>query len=250
MNLKSIKKIKIFALILALLIPALAFSGCATTAGNGTSASGLSSNGVGLSTKMSSSIFLQPVAPQDKIVYVSVRNTSTATGLNFRQQLISELISEGYKITNNPQEANFMLMSNILYIGKTTKSYTMAGALAGGFGGALIGSRYNTATGVVGGGLLGAAVGGLIGDLLKHKAYMMVVDIQLEQRQKGSYTTNGTSASEGLGNSTTTYNAGVKNWAIYRDRVVSQAKAINLQFSTAEPLLKKQIAHAIANLMP
>lgn len=249
MHFKS-KGLKLIVLILALLLPAFAFSGCATTAGNGTSASGLSSNGVGLSTKMSSSIFLQPVAPQDKIVYVSVRNTSTATGLNFRQELISELIGEGYKITNNPKEANFMLMSNVLYIGKRTKSYTMAGALAGGFGGALIGSRYNTATGVIGGGLLGAAAGGLIGDLFKHKAYMMVVDIQLEQRQRGSYTTNGTSTSEGLGNSTTTYNAGVKNWAIYRDRVVSQAKAINLEFSTAEPLLKKQIAHSIANLMP
>lgn len=243
-------KFKFIVLALLLLLPALAFSGCATSAGTTTSSSGLSSNGVNLSTKMSSSIFLQPVAPQKKIVYVSVRNTSTATGLNFRQELISELIGEGYKVTNNPQEANFMLMTNVLYIGKSTKSYTMAGALAGGFGGALIGSRYNTATGIVGGGLAGALIGGIIGAAFQHKAYIMVVDIQLERRQKGSYTTNGTNASEGLGNSTTTYNAGVKNWAIYRDRVVSQAKAINLQFSTAEPLLKNQIAHSIANLMP
>ena len=244
------QKLKIIALALFLLLPIIAFSGCATTAGTGTSASGLSSNGVSLSTKMSTSIFLQPVSPRQKIVYISVRNTSTATGLNFRQELISGLISEGYKITNNPKEANFILMTNVLYIGKRTKSYTMAGALAGGFGGALIGSRYTTVGSTLAGGALGALAGGIIGSLFQHKAYMMVVDIQLEQRQKGSYTTNGTSASEGLGNSTTTYNAGVKNWAIYRDRVVSQAKAINLQFSTAEPLLKKQIAHSIANLMP
>ena len=130
------KRLKLIVLVLAVLLPAFAFSGCATTAGNGTSSSGLSSGNVGLSTKMSSSIFLQPVSPQDKVVYVSVRNTSTATGLNFRQELISELIGEGYKITNNPKEANFMLMTNVLYIGKRTKSYTMAGALAGGFGGA------------------------------------------------------------------------------------------------------------------
>ncbi len=95
------KEIKIFALILALLIPSLAFSGCATTAGTTTSASGLSSGNVALSTKMSSSIFLQPVPPQDKIVYVSTRNTSTARGLNFKNQLISELIKEGYTVTNN-----------------------------------------------------------------------------------------------------------------------------------------------------
>lgn len=243
-------RLKIITLLLLLSLPIFIFSGCATTAGSATSASGLSSNGVTLSTKMSSSIFLQPVAPNDKIIYVSTRNTSTAIGLNFKQELISYLINEGYTITNNPEKANFMLMSNVLYVGKKTKSYTMAGALTGGFGGALIGSRYNSATGVIAGGLVGGLIGAAIGAAFKNKAYIMVVDIQLEQRRKGSYMTNGTSTSEGLGNSTTTYNAGVKNWAIYRDRIVSQAKAINLVFSTAEPLLKKQIAHSIANLMP
>ena len=84
-------KFKILTLVLFLLLPVIAFSGCATTAGNGTSASGLSSGNVALSTKMSSSIFLQPVPSQDKIVYVSVRNTSTAIGLNFKNELISEL---------------------------------------------------------------------------------------------------------------------------------------------------------------
>ncbi|MHB1661943.1 MAG: complement resistance protein TraT, partial [bacterium] len=143
---------KFILLALFLLVPVIAFSGCATTAGPGTSASGLSSGNVTLSTKMSSSIFLQPVAPQDKIIYISVRNTSTATGLNFKNELISALIAEGYRITNNPQEANFMLMSNILYIGKESQDHTLAGALAGGFGGAFIGSRYNSGTSMVAGG--------------------------------------------------------------------------------------------------
>ncbi|MHB8232935.1 MAG: complement resistance protein TraT [bacterium] len=243
-------KITLAILTAVLLLPVLAFTGCATTAGSTTSASGLSSGNVALSTKMSSSIFLQPVNPQDKIVYVSTRNTSTATGLNFKNQLISELISEGYRITNNPQEANFMLMSNILYIGKETQSYTMAGALAGGFGGALIGSRYQTGTGVVAGGVLGALAGGIIGSMLQNANYMMVVDIQLEQRQAGTYTTSSTNASQGTASNVTTYNAGVKNWAIYRDRIISQASAMNLQFASAEPLLKNQMAHSIANLMP
>ena len=85
---RNVSKLRLFVLAVLLLIPAFAFSGCATTAGPTTSASGLSSGNVALSTKMSSSIFLQPVSPQDKIVYVSVRNTSTATGLNFKNELI------------------------------------------------------------------------------------------------------------------------------------------------------------------
>lgn len=243
-------KLTLAVLAIILLLPVLAFSGCATTAGSTTSASGLSSGNVALSTKMSSSIFLQPIAPQQKIVYVSARNTSTAAGLNFRNELISALISEGYRITNNPQEANFVLMSNVLYIGKESHNYTLAGALAGGFGGALVGSRYNSGTGVIAGGVLGALAGGVIGSMFQNKNYMMVVDIQLEQRQAGTYTTSSTNASQGTASNITTYNSGVKNWAIYRDRIVSQASAINLKFSSAEPLLKRQMAHSIANLMP
>ena len=237
-------------LAMLLLLPVLAFSGCATTAGSTTSASGLSSGNVALSTKMSSSIFLQPIAPQKKVVYVSVRNTSTATGLNFRNELISALIGEGYQVTNNPQAANFMLMSNILYIGVESSNYTVAGALAGGFGGAFIGSRYNSGTSMVAGGALGALAGGIIGSMFQNKNYMMIVDIQLEQRQAGTYTTNSTAAGQGTASTITTYNAGVKNWAIYRDRIVSQASAMNLEFASAEPLLKQQMAHSIANLLP
>lgn len=233
-----------------LLLPAFALSGCATNATGTTSASGMSSGNVSLSTKMSSSIFLQPVPPQDKIVYVSVRNTSTATGLNFRNELISEVIGEGYRVTDNPQEANFMVMSNVLFIGEMTHSYTAAGALAGGFGGALIGSRYNSGTSTLVGGGLGALAGGIIGSMFSQKHYMMVVDIQVEQRRAGTYTTSSTSASQGTASTVTTYNAGVRNWAIYRDRVVSQASAMNLNFASAEPLLKNQMAHSIANLLP
>ena len=246
----KVSKIKFIILALLFLLPVFAFSGCATTAGPTTSASGLSSGNVALSTKMSSSIFLQPVAPQDKIVYVSARNTSTATGLNFRNELISALRSEGYSVANNPQKANFMLMSNVLYIGKESQNYTVASALAGGFGGAFIGSRYNSGTSMIAGGALGALAGGIIGSMFQNKNYMMVVDIQLEQRQAGTYTTSSTNASQGTASNVTTYNAGVKNWAIYRDRIVSQASAMNLVFTSAEPLLKQQMAHSIANLLP
>lgn len=244
------KKTSIIALLIFLILPAMIFSGCATTAGPNTSASGLSSGNVALSTKMSSSIFLQPVSPSEKTIYVSVRNTSTATGLNFRNELFSELTSEGYVVTNDPKKANFMLMSNILYIGKESKNYTMAGALAGGFGGGFIGSRYNSGTSTVAGAALGALAGGLIGSLFQKDNYIMVVDIQLEQRQAGTYTTSSTNAQQGTASNVTTYNSGIKNWAIYRDRVVSGASATNLVFASAEPLLKQQMAHSIANLLP
>ncbi|RZD17452.1 MAG: conjugal transfer protein TraT [Candidatus Acididesulfobacter guangdongensis] len=246
------KYFRIIALLLFLAVPVLAFSGCASMSGttsSTTSTSGMSAGNMNLQTKMSSSIFLQPVPPSEKIVYVRATNTSSATGLNFKAVLEQALIARGYRITNNPQDAYFMLMSNVLYLGKETHAYTAAGALAGGFGGALIGSRYGSTGSTLVGGGLGALAGGIIGAMFQHKKYMMVVDIQLEQRQKGSYTTNGTATSEGLGNTTTTYNAGVKNWAIYRDRVVATASAINLRFSSAEPALKTVVGREISNLL-
>jgi hypothetical protein len=209
------KTFRIIALLLFLAVPVLAFSGCASMSGttsSTTSASGMSAGNMNLQTKMSSSIFLQPVPPSEKVVYVRATNTSSASGLNFKAALEQALIARGYRITNNPQDAYFMLMSNVLYLGKETHAYTAAGALAGGFGGALVGSRYGSAGSTIGGGLVGGLIGAAIGAAFQHKKYMMVVDIQLEQRQKGSYTTNGTATSEGLGNTTTTYNAGVKNW--------------------------------------
>ncbi len=242
--------LKFFIMALFFLLPALILSGCATNAGPTTSQSGLSSGNVALSTKMSSSIFLQPVSPAQKVVYVSVRNTSTATGINFRENLISALTGEGYTVTNNPSAAHFMIMSNVLYIGLESHNYTVAGALAGGFGGAFIGSRYNSGTSMVAGGALGALAGGVIGSLFTQKHYMMVVDIQVEERHPGTYTTNSTYASQGTASTETTYNAGTRNWAIYRDRIVSEAAALNLNFASAEPLLKQQMAHSIANLMP
>jgi hypothetical protein len=246
------KTFRIIALLLFLAVPVLAFSGCASMSGttsSTTSASGMSAGNMNLQTKMSSSIFLQPVPPSEKVVYVRATNTSSASGLNFKAALEQALIARGYRITNNPQDAYFMLMSNVLYLGKETHAYTAAGALAGGFGGALVGSRYGSAGSTIGGGLVGGLIGAAIGAAFQHKKYMMVVDIQLEQRQKGSYTTNGTATSEGLGNTTTTYNAGVKNWAIYRDRVVATASAINLRFSSAEPALKTVVGREISNLL-
>ena len=103
---------------------------------------------------------------------------------------------------------------------------------------------------MVAGGALGALAGGIIGSMFQNKNYMMIVDIQLEQRQAGTYTTNSTAAGQGTASTITTYNAGVKNWAVYRDRIVSQASAMNLEFASAEPLLKQQMAHSIANLLP
>jgi Enterobacterial TraT complement resistance protein. len=222
-----------------------------TKAASKTSASGLSAGNVKVFTRMSSSIFLQPVPASEKVIYVVVRNTSTASNINFTKDLVSVLKKEGYTITDDPQKAHFILMANVLYIGKETKDHTVAGALAGGFGGAVVGNAVSSGgEGSLVGGLFGSLVGGIVGHMIQKDSYMMVVDIQLEERAPGTYTTTSTLASQGTNTIISTHNAAIKGWQIYRDRLVSGAEATNLDFASAEPVLKKQMAHSIGNLLP
>ena len=102
--------------------------------------------------------------------------------------------------------------------------------------------------GAVAAAVIGALVGGIVGHFLQDKTYMMVVDIQLEQREAGVYTTSQTSARQGIGGEVSTSVSGVKNWMIYRDRIVAQAHGLNLAFSYATPALSHDVSGEISGL--
>ena len=237
------------------LIPVLTLGallvGCATANGpapQSTSSSGLSAGNMRLSARMSSSIFLQPVGPAKKVVYVAGHNTSSAQGLHFGQLVTQGLIAKGYRITNNPHYAHYMLLYNIRYVGKEQASHAAAGALAGGFGGAVIGGVAGNGNGALIGGGVGALAGGILGAVFSTNRYMMVVDIQLEQREKGAYTSTNTYASQGTNSSISSSAGGINGWLIYRDRIVAQAKGMRLRFSYATPAMTHEVAGELAGL--
>lgn len=245
-------KIRNFILITFLLLTVAMF-GCATANGpapQSSSSSGLSAGHMKLSARMSSSIFLQPVSPDQRVVYVYGHNTSSAQGLGCTSIIRRDLIDKGYRLTDDPAKAEYMLMYNILYVGKQDNNYTAAGALAGGFGGALLGGGVikQNATGTVIGGLVGAGLGALIGSVYHHDMYMMVVDIQMEQRQAGTYTEMSTNASQGTASTLHTYHSGVKGWMVYRDRIVAQAQGYNLAFDYATPAMSREVSGEISGL--
>lgn len=228
----------------------LGLAGCATgPAPQATSASGLSAGNMHLAVHMSSSIFLQPVAPSQRVVFVEGHNTSTAQNLGFQALVNEDLTRRGYQITNDPTQAEYMVMYNVRYIGDQRQDNTAAGVLAGGFGAAVTSAAFGGNGGTTAAyGLAGAVVGGVVGHFLSQKAYMMVVDIQLEQRQAGVYTASQTSAQQGIGGNTYTSVSGVKNWMIYRDRIVAQAHGLDLAFSYATPALTHEVAGEISGL--
>lgn len=240
----------------------LALGGCATATGPAPSQASNGGTQIGnasFKSKMASSIFLQPVAPSKRVIFLEGHNTSSAQGLNFNQYLTGKLLGAGYRLTNKPSKATYMLMYNIRYLGKETKDETAAGALAGGFAGALVesslqsGDNYWWWGGGEGvqqtarAGIIGAVIGGVAGHFLSKNFFMMVVDIQVEQRNANARTATQTNASEGLGN-TTRSTSGFSGWQIYRDRLVSQAGGRQLTFGYIKPALQKVMSGEIAGI--
>ncbi len=207
-------------------------------------------------TKMSETIFLEPTAPSNKIIFVDVRNTSDKD-INVKQSIIAKLQNNGYKITNNPDEAKFMLQGNVLRVGKTDLREA-GGALQAGFGGAVTGvalaaaTRSDASRGFAAAGLAGAAIG-LLGDaLVDDVLYMMVTDLQIRERPlAGEKIVQTQAANLVQGSATTTkqsISGGQVKWKTYRTRIVSTANKVNLAYTEAQPKLESGLIRSIGGL--
>jgi outer membrane lipoprotein SlyB len=139
--------------------------------------------------KMSNTIFLNPVSPSEKTVFVEIRNTSQVTMPDLKAMIVQKIQASGYRVVEDPKQTHYWLQANVLYMGKETKSVTFDGALAGGFGGALIGSTvgqgYGQGAATLGGAAVGSILGAAIGSVIHVDTYLGVVDIQVSERVNG-----------------------------------------------------------------
>ena len=67
-------------------------------------------------TKMSETIFLDPIEDNKKTVLLQIRNTSDKPGLDIEGKIRSAVESKGYTIVNSPKKANIMIQANILQV--------------------------------------------------------------------------------------------------------------------------------------
>ncbi len=202
-------------------------------------------------TKMSHTIFLNPVAPDKKIIYLNIRNTSDKK-LNIVSKIKNILIAKKYIITNNPEQANFILQTNILSVAKTDlqqANSALAGAVKGGVTGGVLssGSDSNSKKNAV---LFGAAVGFLSNAIVKDTVYTMVTDVQIREKSATSELINQHQKSNISQGSTSTIIQKITNnkvnWKIYSSRIVSIANQSNLDFITAKEKLEQGLIHVIA----
>ncbi len=207
------------------------------------------------STKMSETVFLDPVSNNQKTIYVSVKNTSDQK-INFTKPLAEALQSNGYKVVSNPGAAHYLIQANVLKIGKMSKKASDA-AIGSGFGstlagigtGVAIGGLTNNSNAMLAGGLAGGLASVAADALIKDVNYAMITDIQISERSHHKIKQR-TQASLQNGSSTNTIQdySEESNLKRYRTRLVSNADKVNLNFADARSILEREAAHSIAGI--
>lgn len=238
-------------------------TGCATPSFTkvGTTATGekvaISKKDIHAKTKMSETIFLEPVAPEEQIIYFRFRNTSDEE-LYVAEKLKREFENKGFVVTRNPKEANFMVQANLLKVGEMDEN-EQKNYLGAGFG---VGAAAAGATLLTGGGGHRAGAAGLIGlavglaveaARVKDVHYALVTDVEIRQRpMKGEIVTQSDNQSGQMGRGSVSRQSssvsGVQ-WKKYRTRIVSSAYAPGLDFEQAQPFLEDGLVKALGGTM-
>jgi hypothetical protein len=241
---------KACALLVVVLGLGLVLSGCAATT------TALRYKDLDVQTKMTSTIFLDPVPPEKRTVFIQVRNTTDKPMLDIEPQVAGVIAGKGYEVVQDPNKAHYILQANVLQVGKTDQSAlersTLAGfgGVAGGvaLGAVLGGDRAGTGAAV--GGLAAGAAEAITGSLTKVVWYSMITDIQLSERVQGPVSQQFQSRlKQGTADTTTTQTtASTTDRKKYQTRIVSSARQVNLEFQEALPHLKQGLINSVSGL--
>jgi outer membrane lipoprotein SlyB len=209
------------------------------------------------STKLSETVFLDPVPKTQKTVYIAVKNTSDQPIDNMGVRLKEAFNARGFKVVGEPNRAHYLLQANILQIGKMSAAASKT-ALGGGYGSALagglvgvgLGSLTHSSSAMIGGGIAGGLVGLAADSLVKAVNYTMVTDVQISERVGRGSVSEQFNASLKNGSSSGTQQTVNKktDFQRYRTRVVSNADKVNLSFEKARPALEEGLVKTLVGI--
>ena len=209
-------------------------------------------------TKTSTAIFVDPVSPEKRTVYVDVKSGVQEFDRAVFKRLLLESFannSNNYRIVDDPEKAQYTLSAFVLNLEKASpsasqlalsKGYQGTGVLAGAALGAQTNNGYK-------GALAGAVVGGatdlISGALVKDVTYMLVCDIQIKERAKnGVVVTRDTSINTKVSDNGGVHQSSTEqsNQKEYATRIVTTANKANLKLEEAQDPIYKKTAAAIA----
>jgi len=204
-------------------------------------------------TKMSDTIFLDPVAASKRTVFIQVRNTSDRPGLMVEQPIAAAIAAKGYKVVDDPEQAHYLLQANVLQAG-IADARESEGSVERGFGAAVVGGAIGNqfgggdgrAAATVGGGLIGLAVDAMVKDVY----VSITTDIQISERSKAEVTerldSNLKQGSSSVKRQVSTETTDMKR---YQTRILSSANQVNLKYEEAEPKLVQGLVQSISGLL-
>ena len=232
-----------------LIATALALSGCAATQ------VAISKRDLDVQTKMSATIFLDPVKPDQRTVYVQVRNTSDQQTMDLNPDIAEGVAGKGYQVVDDPDQAHYILQANVLYVGKSDPTAN-ALTLQSGYGGAAAGALAGFAgggggRGIIAAGLLGGISDTVSGALVKDVYYTITTDIQIKERADSGLQAMAATEhnlQQGTSGGTQVTYTEQTDWKTYQTRIVSVANKMNLEFDEAAPALRQGLTRSLAGL--
>lgn len=209
-------------------------------------------------SKMSQSIFLEPIAQKDKSVYVQVTNTSSNDFSKFKPDLVKDLEAKGWHVVNDvDQPHHAMIQVNLLQFGKAQSEGAVWASLGNGFGSALTGglagvaAAYLTNSNAIGMGV-GAGTGVVswaANEMYSNVLYSAMTDVQISIRSKDKVNqVTESNLSQGSQTKVKQTLANQSNWLKYRTRIASVVQKANLDAEEAMPALASQQAKEIAGI--
>lgn len=238
---------------------AVLLGGCLIVGACAATTTALSKSELDVQTRMSDSIFLDPLPPARRTVFVQVKNTSDKEDFTIEDGVKAAIQERGYRLVDDPDRAHYMLQANVLQAGKSSATAAEE-AFSSGFGGALFGAAVGAVatraatkdTGsIIGGGLIGAAVESAAGAFVKDVTYSAITDIQVSERApNGEVVTEMLEQDMGQGSAGTRIvrASSTSEWKRYRTRVMSVANQVNLDFEDAAPQLVAGLTRSIAGV--
>lgn len=229
----------------------LTLSGCAAVH------TSISKKDLDVQTKISTSIFVAPVAKDKRKIYLEVRSgVMEFDRVSFRTALNEQILASGngYTFVDGPDEAQYTMSVFVRQLEKASPS-AAANALGSCFQGVAVGAGLSYATGGSGSnaaaaGLLGGLVSTAADAFVKDVTYLLVADIQIQEKAgKGVIVRRDSKTNTKIsddGGTTQTYSEAT-NKKEYRTRVVTTANKANLELAEAQPLMFEKTAYAMAS---
>lgn len=240
-------KLRNFLKFLSIIFVVVVFTSCSALH------TSVSKRNLDVQTKMSDTIWLEPVAPSQKTIFVQIRNTS-GKELRLEEKVIANLQKKGYTVVSNPNNAHYWLQANVLKVDKVdlregNQDSFANSILAGGVGAMLGGQRSGGVYTAVGWGLAAATVSTIADALVKDISYAMVTDILITQKTgKIITTTTKNMVKQGTSGASFSTATETTNADKYSTRILSIANKVNLKFEDAVPLLEDELVKSLSGI--